>query len=200
MGRGAMRPRPAMLLDAGRMERTLRSGATVAAVALAYGLAFGLNDQLFSSLHFAAGVDWIFLPSGLRLLAVVVLAGEGALGIALASVFIASLQVFPDDPVTAVGAGLLSGLAPWLARRFSLVALGVGDDLSGLGPRELLKMTATFALASAVLHQVWYVARGHSSELLHGTVAMAVGDFLGALLVLYVARMALRIGVRLAGR
>lgn len=182
------------------MEPILRSGATVAAVALAYGLAFALNEQLFSSLNFTAGVDWIFLPSGLRLLAVVVLAGEGAVGVALASVFIASFQVFPDDAVTAVGAGLLSGLAPWLARRFSLTALGVGDDLSGLGPRELLKMTATFALVSAILHQVWYVARGHSPDLLHGTVAMAVGDFLGALLVLYVARIVLRIGVRLAGR
>ena len=199
MPRGAMRLRPAVPLDAGRMERILRSGATVAVVALAFGLAFALNDRFFSSLNFAAGVNWIFLPSGLRLLAVVVLAGEGALGIAVASVFIASQQVFPDDPVTAVGAGLLSGLAPWLARRFSLAALGVGDDLSGLGPRELLKMTATFALTSAGLHQLWYAARGQSPDLLHGTVAMAVGDFLGALLVLYVARMVLRIGMRLAG-
>lgn len=182
------------------MNGSLRCILTVFAVAAAYVVAFELNELLFPVLHYSTGVDLVFLPSGLSLLAVVTLSGRGAVGIALASCYLGLLQVFPDDPLTALGAGLVSGLAPWLARRFSMSILRISDDLAGLGPADLLKMTAMFAVVGAFLHQIWFVARGHSSSLLHGTVAMGVGDFLGALLVLYAARLALRIFERIDAR
>ena len=39
----------------------------VGVTALAYLLLFELNNALFTSFSFSAGVNWIFLPSGLRL-------------------------------------------------------------------------------------------------------------------------------------
>lgn len=166
--------------------------------ALAYGSLFLLNDLLFASLVFSKGVDWIFLPSGLRLLLVVVFAGAGAVGISIASITISLFRFFQDDALTAVVAGLISGLAPWMARRVSFSLLGVREDLAGLGGAALLRMTVVFALVSSTLHQVWYVARGHSPGFLQGVFAMAVGDFLGALIVLYAARLVLRLFARFA--
>lgn len=166
--------------------------------AVAYGALFILNDLLFASLAFSEGVAWIFLPSGLRLLLVVVFAGAGAVGISLASIAISLSWFFGDDPLTAVVAGLISGLAPWLARRVSFSLLRVREDLAGLHGGALLKMTALFALVSSTLHQVWYVARGHSPGFPQGVFAMAVGDFLGALIVLYAARLVVRMFARRA--
>ncbi|MEN9315587.1 MAG: hypothetical protein RIS35_1980 [Pseudomonadota bacterium] len=166
--------------------------------ALAYGALFGLNQWLFGAFSFSEGVAWVFLPSGLRLLLVVVCAGAGAVGIAIASSVISVLWFFQEDPLTGVVAGLISGLAPWLARRISFALLGVREDLAGLRAGALLRMAALFALVSATLHQVWYVARGHSPDFVQGTLVMSVGDFLGALIVLYVARLALMAFSRLA--
>jgi len=181
------------------MVRWLQDVVWVLAVALAFGLVFGLNELLFSGFGYATGVDWIFLPGGFRLLAVLLLAGKGALGVALASALIASFTMFPEDPVTGVGAGVMSGFAPWLGRYLSIGLLQVREDLSGLSPADLLKLSAVFALLSASLHQLWYVSRGYSDDLLRGVGVMAVGDFLGALLVLYAARWVL-IGVARQGR
>jgi len=182
------------------MVRFLKSLVIVFAVALAYGLVHLLNDLLFAHLRFSAGVDWIFLPSGLRLLAVLLLSLQGALGVALASALIATVSVFPDDPITSVGAGVLSGLSPLLARGVATRALSVRDDLAGLAAPDLLKLTLVFGLISASLHQLWYVARGHSDSLLQGIVAMMVGDLVGAVLVLYMARFALGLLARIAAR
>jgi hypothetical protein len=178
------------------MLRWLHNVMWVVAVALAFALVFGLNEWLFSGLSYALGVDWIFLPGGFRLLAVLLLAGKGALGVALASALIAALVLFPEDPVTALGAGALSGFSPWLARRLSVTWLRLREDLSGLTSTDLMKMAALFALLSASLHQLWYVGRGHSDDLLRGIAVMAVGDFLGAVLVLYTARVVLAVAAR----
>lgn len=179
------------------MIRFLKFIAVVAGVALVYALLHLLNELLFHRLRFSAGVEWVFLPSGLRLLAVLLLAAKGALGVALASALIGLFRVFPEDPITSLGAGVLSGLAPWLARHGATRALGIREDLAGLGAADLLKLALIFALVSASLHQLWYVARGHSESLLQGIAAMAVGDLIGAVLVLYAARGVLGLLTRL---
>lgn len=179
------------------MARFLKSSLVVLAVALVYTLLHLFNELLFARLRFSAGVEWVFLPSGLRLLAVLLLAARGALGVALASACVGLLRVFPDDPITCIGAGVVSGLAPWLACRGATRALRVREDLAGLGAADLLKLTLAFALVSAILHQLWYVARGHSDSLLQGIAAMVVGDILGALIVLYAARLVLGVLPRL---
>ena len=49
--------------------------------ALAYVLFFRLNGALFGWLEFSAGVNWVFLPSGLRLMLVLLWGPWAALGL-----------------------------------------------------------------------------------------------------------------------
>ncbi len=65
----------------------LTKTAFAAGCALAYFYAFKLNFVLFESLKFSEGVNWVFIPSGLRMLLVLVLLQTGSLGIAIASCF-----------------------------------------------------------------------------------------------------------------
>jgi hypothetical protein len=71
-------------------ERTnLQMQALIVLVcATVYFYAFKLNLVLFQHLEFADNVNWVFIPSGLRLLFVLILFESGALGIGLASVLI----------------------------------------------------------------------------------------------------------------
>lgn len=168
----------------------LPAAAVVLGTALAYGVLFEVNTLLFSTLTFSAGVNWIFLPSGLRLAFILVFGLGGALGIALAST-LASLFFFDGNWPFSVVTGLISGGAPLLARRFCADFLGLGADLKGLDGWGLLKMAVVFAVVSPLLHQLWFLSQGVTEDFVRSTLVMALGDLLGSLVVLYLARWAL---------
>ena len=152
---------------------------------VAYVAVIELNRLLFSSFEFSTNVNWIFLPSGLRLAFVLVFGVWGATGIILGSIATNLLHYFNGDPFTAVVAGAISGLAPLLARSIcaSLCALDV--NLRNLNTTLLLQAAASFAVLSAALHQLWFTYRGQSDHFISSTTAMATGDFVGTVLVLY---------------
>ena len=71
------------------MSKNLRilSETTFALVisALSYTILFYVNNSLTSELVFSLGVNWIYLPAGLRLFLTLIFGLPGAMGIALAS-------------------------------------------------------------------------------------------------------------------
>ena len=150
---------------------------------------FHLNDFLFSQLTYSTGVNWVFLPSGLRLLLVLMFAGSGAVGVMLGS-----LVVGLDRPVSlevTCAAAVISGLSPWLARWVCLRAMRIRSDLKEINALRLLQMALVFAMVSAVLHQALYTGAGLSPSFLEGTAVMAIGDLLGTMVVLYAVKLAL---------
>jgi hypothetical protein len=52
-------------------------------------------------------------------------------------------------------------------------------------------MTMAFAAVSALLHQLWFVARGQVGDLWGELALHFTGDLLGALVVLYSAKLLL---------
>jgi hypothetical protein len=82
-------------------------------------------------------------------------------------------------------------ITPFLARRLSKDFLGRKANLDSLNPAKQLKMVAALVLVSAVLHQLWYASQGHKLNFLSSTALMAVGEFTGSLIVIYLAKFAL---------
>ncbi len=166
-----------------------KSIGIIATTCAAYFLLCRLNTALFSSLGYSDGVDWVFLPSGLRLAFVLVFVEEGALGIMLASALVGGLYHFSDDVVTALGAGFISGFAPWLARLVCLDRFKLDVNLRGLTAVTLIKVSLVFSALSPVLHQLWFSWRGRTEDFISSTAVMAVGDLVGTLLVMYSVKM-----------
>lgn len=164
----------------------------VVGTAVTYLATFALNQLLFQHIEFSSGAHWVYLPSGVRLAAVLVFGWWGALGVIWGSIGVSYEQFFGGNVINAVVAGVISGLSPLLARRLSEDFLGLTENLDRLTPAVLLKTAAAFALISAVLHQLWYAAQGHTPNFVSSTAVMALGDFTGSLLVLYLAKFALR--------
>lgn len=152
--------------------------------------AIGLNELLFARFEFAAGISWIYLPAGVRLLCTLLFAEAGALGILFASWFICFFYFFPDDPIRSFAGGILAALAPWLTYRL-LIAGRIGTSLAGLGPWRLLGCAVAFSIASPALHHLWFALQGQREGLLDSFVVMASGDFVGTLIVLYTAKLLL---------
>lgn len=150
-----------------------------------YSALFYLNEWLTSHLAYGLGVNWIYLPAGLRLFLTLIFGLSGALGIAVASFLICYLGDFPPDLITCIGVGLISGFAPYLARIFVVSNINISPDLSNLSLPKLALCILIFALLSAGLHQWWFVVRAlEETGSFNHFLVMVLGDILGAVLLI----------------
>ena len=171
----------------------------VGLTALFYVALFLLNDYLFSSLDFSAGVTWVFLPNGVRLVAVLLFGKWGALGLVLGSLMLAFHDARLTDPVTVGVAACISGLSPLLAREIYLGMTNLDVDLKALTAMGLVRLALVFSALNAALQQSWYAWRGVSDNALVSGLVMFSGDLLGAMLVLYAGKVVLSLDARLRG-
>ena len=156
----------------------------ISGTAVSYYLLYQLNIFLFGSLNFSHRVDWVFLPSGLRLAFVLLFLGDGAIGIALASTLITYLMYFDGSYVSMVLSGSLAGLAPYIARLVAIHWFNLEENLVNIKNIGLFKISVLFAIISAVVHQLWYFWIGKTSDFIDSALVMMVGDWLGTVLVL----------------
>jgi hypothetical protein len=152
---------------------------------LAYLSLFYVNAWLTTHLSYGIGVNWIYLPAGLRLFLTLIFGLSGAVGIAIASFMICFFGQFPFELTTYIGIGLISGFAPYLARLFVMRNITISSDLSNLSMQKLAMCILIYATLSAGLHQWWFAVRGLDET---GTVnhflVMLFGDVLGAVILI----------------
>jgi hypothetical protein len=160
--------------------------------AVAYFFAFQLNVYWFDWFEFSPGVNWVYIPSGLRLLFVLVLLETGALGIVAASLLINYSMGPPDAHAFHIVTAMLSGGAPYLSRHIAVHFFKLSPQLSGLTSAEFFKLSLMFAFVSATLHQIWFYWNGITDNWLNSSLAMGVGDWLGTVLVLAFASLMIK--------
>ncbi len=164
----------------------------VAVSAVLYYSFFRLNAYAFAAFKVHAGASWIFLPAGLRLLSTLLMGGEGALGVLLASALIVTIDLPPSDPLTFMVTPLLSAGAPYLVYRLALRS-GMPATLVQLTPLKLAQLGIVYAFASAGLHSIWFSLRGVHPDLLSGFATMFIGDLAGTLIMLYAIKILLAV-------
>jgi hypothetical protein len=126
------------------------------------------------------GVNWIYLPAGLRLFLTLIFGLPGALGITLASFLISYLGEFSQELTTCLGIGLISGFAPYLARIFVISNVNISTDLSNLSLPKLIICILVYAALSAGLHQWWFAVRDlDEAGSFNHFLVMLIGDVLG---------------------
>jgi len=160
--------------------------------ALSYTSLFYINNWLTSELVFSLGVNWIYLPAGLRLFLTLIFGLPGAIGITLASFLISYYGDFPRDLMLCIGIGLVSGFAPYLAKFFVIHNVRLSPDLSDLNFQKLVICILIYALLSAGLHQWWFstMALNNAGGINHVSV-MFIGDVLGSLLLISLIKYSL---------
>ena len=152
---------------------------------LTYSALFYFNSWLTSSLIFGSGVNWIYLPAGLRLFLTLIFGLPAALGIAFASFLISYCGGLSNDLTICIGTGLISGFAPYLARILVFSNMKLESDLSNLSLSKLLICIFIYALLSSGLHQFWYATVDlDNAGSLNYFLVMFIGDVLGSLLLI----------------
>jgi hypothetical protein len=84
-------------------------GLTTGLTGLAYILVYLFNEHALSFTRFADGVNWIYLPSGLRLTLVLVFGAPAALGIAWSSALLTGWPEGWSGLQSALVTGVISG-------------------------------------------------------------------------------------------
>jgi hypothetical protein len=157
--------------------------------AFTYVVGFEVNQYFFSHFEAYYCAHLIFIPSGIRLIFVLVLAEYGAIGIILGSLFCDWNYYYQGDWMDIIPKSLISGLAPLLARQLSIHFLNLNPNLQGLSASILLRLSIVFAVISACFHQLWFMLNHHTSNFINSVMIMGLGDWLGSALVLALVSM-----------
>ena len=154
-----------------------------------YYLSLWLNELVWGETEFSFDVHWVFFPSGIRFILVLLALESGAIGIALGGM-LWNFQDHPDFGLEfAMITGCIAGLSPWLARILSVNFLHLDHEFKVVSPQTLLKISMLFATLSALLHQVWFYAQGLTENFALSLAVMALSNWMGTLLVLMVFKL-----------
>jgi hypothetical protein len=156
----------------------------VLATIVLFSAMLALNVALFQALEFAPGINWVYLPAGMRLLCTLLFAEAGAVGLLIVSWVVSFEYFFPNDFERAFMGGLIASAAPYIVYLVARHFYGLDTSLRNLTSRRLLVLAFAYSLASPLVHHLWFASRGQH-DLVRGFLAMFVGDLAGTLVVLY---------------
>ncbi|MFC5459608.1 hypothetical protein [Massilia niabensis] len=145
-----------------------------------------INELLFIRLEQSSGVNWVFLPAGVRLLATLLFGFAGFVGLLLASLYL-NFHHFAFEDVRAASGAVAAAGGPYLAYLFAKHWFDLGPRLRNLTAQRLLLTGVLCGVVSPVSHHAFmWVQTG----LVDWTalVAMITGDIVGILIVLYIAK------------
>lgn len=165
----------------------------VAVSALLWVAFWFLNAWIFSWLQYGPGITLVYLPAGVRLIIVLAFGVWGAIGIALSNPLL-FLSAFGQQSFSVILVNsLISGFVPLLAARACQGLLGIGASLEKLRPIHLPILALAVSIATPLALNVMFVAYGLKplGEVARNVSAMALGDFLGCLIALVAAKLAL---------
>ncbi|MDR5853495.1 hypothetical protein P9239_16635 [Caballeronia sp. LZ062] len=166
---------------------------SVVGTAAVFVLSLWLNERVFAHTEFVRGVNWIYLPSGVRLLSTLLLGGDGALGLLIASWLVDFFYFFPQDPVRSFAGGIIATVAPYAVYRLAREWYGLKASLANLTANRLLILALAYSIANPLLHHIWFALRGDTQNIVERFLVMVAGDLAGALIVLYAAKAVLAI-------
>jgi hypothetical protein len=159
-----------------------------------------LDELIFVHAAFPTFVDWIYLPTGIRLLSTLLLGVDGAIGLLLSGLIVDFFHYFPGDPVRAIVGAIFSAVGPYAVYRLALERYSLKASLTNLTPRRLLILGFAIALTNSTLHHIWFALTGNTQNWLESYCTMFVGDLLGTLILLYIVKGILAFLQRQPGR
>ncbi|RQZ27146.1 hypothetical protein DIE16_32015 [Burkholderia sp. Bp9090] len=158
---------------------------SITGTVVAFVLSLWINQMVFADTSFVRGINWIYLPSGVRLLSTLLVGFDGFVGLLVGGLLMDFFYWFPHDPVRAIAGAILGSLAPYIVYRFALEYYDLRATLTNLTPKRLLVLAVAYSIANPLLHHLWFALRGDTHNIGESFVTMFAGDLAGALIMLY---------------
>lgn len=146
-----------------------------------------INEAAFIQFEQSNGINWVFLPAGIRLLATLLFGFAGFVGLLLASIYLNFHHFVFENNVRAITGAVAAAGGPYLAYLFAKHWFDLGPRLGNLTAQRLLFTGLLCGLMSPMFHHAFmWVHTG----LVDWTalIAMITGDIVGILIVLSIAK------------
>ena len=152
-------------------------------IGLAYAGIYFLNNALTGFLYLAPAAHLVHIPSGFKLLFVLMGRWAAAAAIACVSFANAYFLMFEGKMILGLALACASGLAPLLTWLFFKHLLQIADNLENIQYKDILAMGLFFAVLNSSLHQLIIFWSGEQSDFAKGFLIMGVGDLTGLYIV-----------------
>ena len=163
-----------------------RSHIAIAVISgLLFSLSFRLNQYFDALFVYSAGISLLFLPAGVKLLAVLVGRLPAIVGIMVVSVHLGA-SIWPDKPMTAIVYFAFVSLMTYPIATLGVMRLfHIRKNLSNLRYHHIVVLSVVASILNGLVHNWLYLAQGvtTSEELWLKSAAMALGDFMGCFVV-----------------
>lgn len=146
-----------------------------------------INEFLFIQFEQSNGINWVFLPAGIRLLATLLFGFAGFVGLLLAGLYLNFHHFVFTDELRAVYGALAGAGGPYLAYLFAKHWFDLGPRLRNLTARRLLFTGVLCGFMSPVFHHAFMWVQTGTVDWT-ALAAMVAGDIVGILVVLYVTK------------
>ena len=167
------------------LNQDLQRLLLVTLAAAAYYGTFRLNQHLDPWVLYGQGIALVFLPAGIKHVAILVACGWGALGCFAALMWL-SFEFWHG--IAASQAALYSGLstlASWAGIWIGMRLLGIASDLENLRFIHLPLLDLITTAVHGFVVNAYFIAVGmKQQELLANALAMMFGDYAGSFIVL----------------
>lgn len=152
-------------------------------IGLAYAGIYFLNNALTGFLYLAPAAYLVNIPSGFKLLFVLMGRWAAAAAIACVSFANAYFLMFEGKMILGLALACASGLAPLFTWLFFKHRLQIEDNLGNIQYKDILAMGLFFAVLHSALHQLIVFWSGEQSDFAKGFLIMGVGDLTGLYIV-----------------
>jgi hypothetical protein len=157
-------------------------------VVLTWIVFYQMSLWLFAYFEYNPRVYWVFLPAGIRMIAVFIFGWAGVLGLFIGSIITNEVEL--SGYVIYLAA--ISAMSPMVAKRACMWRFNIPDTLQGLSSKQLLAFAITGALSNALLSNLYFYFTDRANSL-KGVFPMFVGDMLGTLIIFYLIAQILRL-------
>jgi hypothetical protein len=147
-----------------------------------------INELVFIRLEQSNGINWVFIPAGIRLLSTMRFGRAGFEGLLLAGIYLNFFHFDFQSDFRAWSGALAGALGPYLAALLVKHWFDLEPFLKGLTAHRLLFTGMLCGFLSPVLHHTFtWILTGHVDWT--ALAAMIVGDTVGILIVLCLAKL-----------
>jgi len=157
-------------------------------IGLAYAGIYFLNNALTGFLYLAPGAHLVHIPSGFKLLFVLMGRWAAAAAIACVSFLNAYFLMFEGNMILGLALACASGLAPLFTWLFFKHRFQIEENLGNIQYKDILAMGLFFAVLNSALHQLIIFWSGEQSDFAKGFLIMGIGDLTGLYIVLLIIK------------